>query len=155
MWCKEEILSNGKKLTETINEEHENVKYLPKRKLDGNIVAVSDLRESVLNADILIFVIPHQYVRQICDELKGNIKSSAFALTLIKVRTSNRHDGSSHSQSFSYTQGFDVDDTSKELRLVSNVIEQTLNVPCSCLMGGKIDVCTWFSSSVTTRLVSS
>lgn len=85
MWCKEEILDDGAKLTEVINEKHENVKYLPEKKLSDNVVAVSDLGEAVKDADILIFVIPHQFVKTTCEELKSLVKPSAFAVTLIKV----------------------------------------------------------------------
>ncbi len=87
MWCKEEILDDGRKLTDIINEEHENVKYLPGLKIPDNVIAVSDLSEAVKNADILIFVLPHQFVKQTCEQLKDKIKANAFALTLIKVRT--------------------------------------------------------------------
>jgi glycerol-3-phosphate dehydrogenase (NAD+) len=86
MWCKEEQLNDGRKLTEVINKEHENVKYLPGQKLPENLIAVPELAEAVKDADILIFVIPHQYVKKTCEELKGKIKQDAFALTLIKVR---------------------------------------------------------------------
>lgn len=37
MWVFEEII-DGKKLTEIINTEHENVKYLPGHKLPKNVV---------------------------------------------------------------------------------------------------------------------
>lgn len=40
MYVFEEMI-NGKKLTEIINETHENVKYLPGHKLPENIVSVS------------------------------------------------------------------------------------------------------------------
>lgn len=39
MYVYEEII-NGKKLTEIINETHENVKYLPGHKLPPNIVSI-------------------------------------------------------------------------------------------------------------------
>lgn len=86
MWCKEENLDNGRKLTDVINEDHENTKYLPGQTIPDNVVAVPDLTEAVDGADILIFVIPHQFVKQTCEELKNSIKPTAFALTLIKVR---------------------------------------------------------------------
>jgi glycerol-3-phosphate dehydrogenase (NAD+) len=86
MWCKEETLDDGSKLTDVINHEHENVKYLPDQKLPENIVAVADLSEAVKDADILIFVIPHQFVKKTCEQLKDKVKKTAFALTLIKVR---------------------------------------------------------------------
>lgn len=40
MWVYEEMI-DGKKLTEIINTEHENVKYLPGHKLPRNVVSVS------------------------------------------------------------------------------------------------------------------
>lgn len=39
MWVYEEIIE-GKKLTEIINETHENVKYLPGHKLPPNVVSL-------------------------------------------------------------------------------------------------------------------
>lgn len=39
MWVYEEMI-DGKKLTEIINTEHENVKYLPGHKLPRNVVSV-------------------------------------------------------------------------------------------------------------------
>ena len=90
MWCREETLNDGRILSDVINEEHVNVKYLPERKIPDNVVAVPNLVQSVQDADVLIFVIPHQFVKQTCDELKGKIKPGAFALTLIKVRRAIR-----------------------------------------------------------------
>jgi len=90
MWCKEETLDDGNKLTEVINKQHENVKYLPNHKLPENVIAVPDLTEAVKDADIIIFVIPHQYVEKTCEQLKNKIKKDAFALTLIKVRRNKK-----------------------------------------------------------------
>lgn len=42
MWVHEETV-NGMKLTEIINTQHENVKYLPGKKLSPNVVAIADL----------------------------------------------------------------------------------------------------------------
>ena len=43
MYVYEEIV-NGKKLTEIINTEHENVKYLPGHKLPANVVSLKFLK---------------------------------------------------------------------------------------------------------------
>ena len=51
---------NGRKLTEVINETHENPKYLPGIKLPENIVATPNIREAVKDAHVLVFVMPHQ-----------------------------------------------------------------------------------------------
>jgi glycerol-3-phosphate dehydrogenase (NAD+) len=48
-------------------------------------VAIPDLLAATTGADILVFVLPHQYVKNICSTLKGNIKSNAVAVSLIKV----------------------------------------------------------------------
>jgi len=59
MWVFEEVVNN-RKLTELINEKHENVKYLPGYKMPNNVRAVPDLMETVQEATILVFVVPHQ-----------------------------------------------------------------------------------------------
>ncbi|KAF3856612.1 hypothetical protein F7725_017335 [Dissostichus mawsoni] len=71
MWVFEETV-NGRKLTEIINNDHENL-------------AVPDLAESVKGADILIFVIPHQFIVRVCDTIKDHIKKDAVGMSLIKV----------------------------------------------------------------------
>lgn len=49
--------------------------------------------EAAKDADLLIFVVPHQFVRTICSTLLGKIKPTAAALSLIKVRACvNRDD---------------------------------------------------------------
>ncbi|XP_015430613.1 PREDICTED: glycerol-3-phosphate dehydrogenase [NAD(+)], cytoplasmic-like [Dufourea novaeangliae] len=83
MYVYEEII-NGKRLTNIINETHENVKYLPGHKLPTNVVAIPDVVEAAKDADILIFVLPHQFIRRICKTLLGNIKPTAVGLSLIK-----------------------------------------------------------------------
>ncbi|XP_076238237.1 glycerol-3-phosphate dehydrogenase 1 [Calliopsis andreniformis] len=116
MYVYEEII-NGKKLTEIINETHENVKYLPGHKLPENVVAVPDLVEAAKDADILIFVIPHQFVYKICTTLLGNIKPTAVGLSLIK--------------------GFDKKEGGG-IQLISHVISKELNIPVSVLMGANL-----------------
>lgn len=49
-------------------------------------VAVPDVVEAAKDADILIFVIPHQFIRTLCSTLLDNIKPTAVGLSLIKVR---------------------------------------------------------------------
>ena len=83
MWVFEEEIE-GRKLTEIINTDHENVKYLPGVKLPANVVAVPDLVEAARTADLLVFVIPHQFIARTVQTLKGNIKQGAAAISLIK-----------------------------------------------------------------------
>lgn len=47
-------------------------------------VAVPDLVEAAKNADILIFVVPHQFIPNFCKQLLGKIKPNAIAISLIK-----------------------------------------------------------------------
>ncbi|KAI2650674.1 Glycerol-3-phosphate dehydrogenase [NAD(+)], cytoplasmic [Labeo rohita] len=115
MWVFEEMV-NGRKLTEIINTEHENVKYLPGRKLPPNVVAVPDLLEAVKGADILIFVIPHQFVSRVCDTIKGNIKTDAVGMSLIKG----------------------VDEGPDGLKLISDVIRDKLGITMTVLMGANL-----------------
>ncbi|CAG8543487.1 16305_t:CDS:2 [Racocetra fulgida] len=68
MWVFEEII-NGRKLTDLINEKHENVKYLPGFTIPENVKAVPDLLD---------------FVFDICDKLKGQIHPSTKAISLIK-----------------------------------------------------------------------
>lgn len=48
-------------------------------------MAVPDLLEAAKDADILIFVVPHQFVKGQCESLRGKIKPTAVGLSLIKV----------------------------------------------------------------------
>ncbi|ETE73780.1 Glycerol-3-phosphate dehydrogenase 1-like protein, partial [Ophiophagus hannah] len=83
MWVFEELI-NGRKLTEIINQEHENVKYLPGHKIPPNVVAVPEVVEAAEEADILIFVVPHQFIPKICEQLTGHVKAGAIGISLIK-----------------------------------------------------------------------
>ena len=84
MWVFQENV-DGKNLTDIINTEHENVKYLPVRpparcplpaphpdavgcrrqgvKFTDNVIADPDLTNAVQGATLLIFVLPHQVTR--------------------------------------------------------------------------------------------
>lgn len=116
MWVFEEMV-DGKKLTEIINETHVNVKYLPKHPLPANIIAVPDLLDASRDADILIFVVPHQFINRLCDQMAGNIKSTAIGLSLIK--------------------GFMTVPTGG-IELISHAINKKLNIPVSVLMGANL-----------------
>lgn len=116
MWVFEEMVE-GRKLTEIINNDHVNVKYLPGIQLPKSVVAIPDVKDAAENADILIFVLPHQFVRGVCKQLDGKVKPGAIAVSLIK--------------------GFDVADGGGIL-LISDVIREMLKIPCAALMGANI-----------------
>ncbi|XP_066472810.1 glycerol-3-phosphate dehydrogenase [NAD(+)], cytoplasmic isoform X1 [Tiliqua scincoides] len=115
MWVFEEEIG-GKKLTEIINTQHENVKYLPGHKLPPNVVAVPDVVKAAADADILIFVVPHQFIGKLCDQLKGHIKKEALGISLIKG----------------------VDEGPDGLKLISDIIREQLGIEMSVLMGANI-----------------
>lgn len=83
MWVFEEQV-NGRNLTEIINQDHENVKYLPGVKLPHTVLAVADIIETCRDADVLMFVVPHQFLPGVLGKLKGNVKGSAIGVSLIK-----------------------------------------------------------------------
>lgn len=83
MWVREEAV-NGRKLTEIINHDHENVKYLPGHKLPENVVAIPNLNEAVQDADLLVHTTPHQLIHNICDEITGRVPKKALGITHIK-----------------------------------------------------------------------
>ncbi|NWQ85447.1 GPD1L protein, partial [Burhinus bistriatus] len=115
MWVFEETI-NGRKLTDIINNEHENVKYLPGYKLPDNVVAVPNLNEAVQDADLLVFVIPHQFIHKVCDEITGRVPKKALGITLIKG----------------------IDEGPEGLKLISDIIRQKMGIDISVLMGANI-----------------
>ena len=84
MYVYEEMI-NDRKLTEIINQDHENIKYLPGHKLPTNVIAIPDVVEAAHDADIIIFVLPHQFMISTCKPLVGKINPSAFGVSLCKV----------------------------------------------------------------------
>lgn len=85
-WSNSSLAGQPRKLTELINSRGENVKYLSGIHLGDNVRAVPDLRSAVQDATMLVFVTPHQFVRGVCDQLKGHIDpSQTSAISLIKV----------------------------------------------------------------------
>lgn len=83
MWVYEEVV-NGRNLTEIINSDHINIKYLPNVILPTNIIAYSDLIDAATDADVLLLVMPHQYLPGVLSQIKGKIKKDAICVSLIK-----------------------------------------------------------------------
>jgi len=65
MYVYEEMFQ-GRKLHDIINETHENKKYLPGIKIPDNVRAVPDIKKVVTGAHVLIFVMPHQFIKPLC-----------------------------------------------------------------------------------------
>ena len=129
MWVYEEKIE-GKNLSEIINEKHENIKYLPGIKLPDNIIANPSLIDSIKDSNILIFVLPHQFlsksvifwlnkikIDKICKDIKDHInKKSTIGISLIK--------------------GLHIGKEGPEL--ISKSIEDMLGIDISVLMGANI-----------------
>ncbi|KAF7117040.1 hypothetical protein RHSIM_RhsimUnG0005500 [Rhododendron simsii] len=116
MWVFEEVLPSGEKLSEVINQTNENVKYLPGIKLGRNVVAVPDLEHAVRDANMLVFVTPHQFMEGICSRLVGKIREDAEAISLIK--------------------GMEV--KMEGPCMISTLITEQLGINCCVLMGANI-----------------
>ncbi|XP_069028051.1 glycerol-3-phosphate dehydrogenase 1-like protein [Embiotoca jacksoni] len=115
MWVFEEHV-DGRKLTDIINTEHENIKYLPGYKLPENVVAVPRLCDAADGADLLVFVVPHQFIRKLCDEMVGCVSTTARGITLIKG----------------------IDEGPEGLKLISDIIREKMGIDVSVLMGANI-----------------
>ncbi|GFO31784.1 glycerol-3-phosphate dehydrogenase [NAD(+)] [Plakobranchus ocellatus] len=116
MYVYEEII-DGLKLTDIINMEHENVKYLPDIKISPNVIAVPDVVQACTDGDILIFVLPHQFVKETCEKMARAVKPEALGLSLIK--------------GFVLTEG-------EGIQLVSSIIQDTLGIETAVLMGANL-----------------
>jgi len=115
MWVYEEQV-DGRNLTEIINQEHENVKYLPEVKLPDNLVAVPDLKKTVEGAQLIVFNVPHQFLKNICNTLEGMDFSRVRAISCLK--------------------GLDV--SKAGVSLLSDYITQRLGLHCGVLSGANI-----------------
>lgn len=83
MWVYEELV-HGRRISEIINEDHENPKYLPGVRLPTNVAACTDLLETCRGARVLLFVIPHQFLSNVLEQLAGHIPADAICVSLIK-----------------------------------------------------------------------
>lgn len=103
-------------LTDIINTKHQNVKYLPDITLPENLHANPSLTDSVKDADILVFNIPHQFLNRIVANLKGHVKPEVRAISCLK--------------------GFEVG--KKGVQLLSSYITDELNIQCGALSGANL-----------------
>jgi glycerol-3-phosphate dehydrogenase (NAD+) len=110
-------LSSGpQKLTQLINEYHENVNYLPGIALPPNVVANPSLQDAVKNSTILVFNLPHQFIVNLCKQMNGVILPYARGISCIK--------------------GVNVEGSS--ISLFSETIGQELGIYCGALSGANI-----------------
>eukprot|EP00866_Antonospora_locustae_P000591 jgi/Antlo1/591/2336 len=110
LWCYEEDI-DGRNLTEIINSDRLNPKYLPGTKIPENVFATADLN-AVNECNVAVFALPHQFLKAVCKNF--NLRKDVVALSL--------------------TKGF-VDD---ECTLASEFISKHFGVNCNVLMGANI-----------------
>uniref|UniRef100_A0AA85JLB1 Glycerol-3-phosphate dehydrogenase [NAD(+)] n=1 Tax=Trichobilharzia regenti TaxID=157069 RepID=A0AA85JLB1_TRIRE len=118
MWVHEEIVDNCK-LTEIINTKHENIKYLPGITLPDNVVAIPDVCAVARDTDVLVIVMPHQFLSHTLSQMKSAVKKGAYAVSLMKGLALSDDHG---------------------IRLLTDCIREILEIPCAVLMGANLAV---------------
>ncbi|KAL7492136.1 hypothetical protein ACHAWT_001339 [Skeletonema menzelii] len=124
MWVFEEdvqINEQTAKLSNVINEQHENIKYLPGVKLPENVRAIPNLEEAVKDATVLIFVLPHQFLPKLLPTIRAHVNPTrCHGVSLIK--------------------GLDFDAETKMPVLISKSIETVMGEQfrCGVLMGANV-----------------
>ncbi|KAI9367986.1 NAD-dependent glycerol-3-phosphate dehydrogenase [Aspergillus egyptiacus] len=103
-------------LTDIINKTHENIKYLPGIALPKNLHANPSLVDAVKDSTILVFNLPHQFIINICEQIKGKILPYARGVSCIK--------------------GVDVNE--EGIHLFSETIGKILGIYCGALSGANI-----------------
>ncbi|CAB3398238.1 unnamed protein product [Caenorhabditis bovis] len=118
MWCRDSRKpgDTSESVADTINRTHENAKYLPGRRIPDNVIATSNLLDACSTSHILILVVPHQGIEQICNELNGRLLPDAVAVSLTKGISSENN----------------------KMKLISQDIEDFLGVECNVLMGANL-----------------
>lgn len=83
MWTFQELFE-GRNLTDIMNDEHCNPKYLPNVTLSANIIASPDLQAVCCDASLLVFVVPHQFLGAALRRMVGHVSRDALAVSLTK-----------------------------------------------------------------------
>ncbi|ODV92344.1 hypothetical protein CANCADRAFT_85019 [Tortispora caseinolytica NRRL Y-17796] len=125
MWVHEEQV-NGKNLSEIINTEHENVKYLPGIKLPENLVAVTDIVEAAKGSDLLVFNVPHQFLVRLCKQLAEHIDELKKAAAPHPLRA------------ISCIKGLDIKPEDRQVDIPCRLVCQHLSIPCGVLSGANL-----------------
>jgi len=110
-------------LTKIINKRRENVKYLPGHKIPDNVIACPDLLTACLDATLLIFVMPFEFLEPILPTIKKVMHPNARGVSLIKE--------------------IHFDQETLGVKLISNEISKGLTThesvfPCGVLMGANV-----------------
>ncbi|KAI1285665.1 Glycerol-3-phosphate dehydrogenase [NAD(+)], cytoplasmic [Halotydeus destructor] len=102
-----------------IEKTRENIRYLTGIKIPSNVEAISDLNYAVSQSDILIFVIPHEYIHEMCYAISGPCiaKKKPIGVSLIK--------------------GLHIDGDGN-LERTTEIIERMLSIKCGVLSGANV-----------------
>lgn len=132
MWTFEEVV-DGRNLTDIINEEHTNPKYLPNVTLSHNVVASSDLQSVCRDASLLVFVVPHQFLQATLRKMVGFAPREALGVSLTKGLCL-------HAQGGGGGAGESQDAPPAPLELLSDMIrrELSLHSQVAVLMGANV-----------------
>ena len=114
-----------RKLSEVINEQNENVKYLPGVKLGPNVRAEPDLAASVKGADVLLLCVPHQHAGRVVRGLVGAVDAE-----------NGPGGGSRKTVALSLIKGMRVRPEGPQL--ISAMVERVLGIETAVLMGANI-----------------
>ncbi|KAI5953749.1 GPD1 [Candida theae] len=115
MWVFQEQI-DGKNLTDIINIQNVNIKYLPGVKLPTNLVAEPSLLKTVEDADLIVFNLPHQFLPKILPQLKGHVPPTARAISCLKGLEVNK----------------------EGCKLLSTYISEELGIVCGALSGANL-----------------
>ncbi len=109
------------KLRLIIEKTRQNIRYLSAIKLPMNVRPVSSLSEALSQTDIIIFVIPHEYIRDLCFAINNRCISTRdpIGISLIK--------------------GLHVD-SAGNLERTSEIIERMLQIEVGVLSGANIAI---------------
>ncbi len=115
MYVYEEKLKDGRNLTDAINTDHVNIKYLPDASLPVNLVAQPNLADAVKDAMVFILVPPHQFVRRLSTQI-GTMLTPEQKKNLMCV---------------SLAKGIEFDPKKKIIRRMSEVFAECTGVSTS------------------------
>ncbi|MBF0565535.1 MAG: NAD(P)-dependent glycerol-3-phosphate dehydrogenase [Nitrospirae bacterium] len=73
-----------KEVVEAMRTSRRNVCYMPGLPLSENVAPTDDLRESVADADVILLVVPTQFVRRVIEGMADYIKPQAMLVTAAK-----------------------------------------------------------------------
>ncbi|CAG2113856.1 unnamed protein product [Medioppia subpectinata] len=103
-----------------IEKTRQNIRYLSAIKLPLNVRPVSSLSDAVSKSDVLIFVIPHQYLQDLCYAINDSISTrNPIGISLSK--------------------GLHID-SAGNLELNSQIIHRMLGIPVGVLSGANIAI---------------